>query len=295
LPDLPDRPGISHRPDLSSRPGASHASPAASPFFGSRAPARFGARSTSPTLRSGSITRQRAVEQRNLDHRRATADHLRSVGERNGNAQLDETADRMEERADEHYHRRIDRLDQRSGEADGSSEPTDSPAATDVPPPEATVALPGAERPSVRERLRRFFSLGRRRQQPATAAAPPQPNPPSQSVFERRRSIEQAKLDHRTHVAEHLRQVSQRNGNERLSQTADRMETRAQEQYGRRIQRIDELEQRIGERREGVDDAPEMTPPEAPSDQDPPSDSTTGSEPADMTLPDPPPGSTENP
>jgi hypothetical protein len=58
---------------------------------------------------------------------------------------------------------------------------------------------------------------------------------------------EQRKLDHRHRVANHLREVSERNGNEHLKQVADDMDRRAQAHYDKQMEKINQ--------KHGVDDA----------------------------------------
>ncbi len=72
---------------------------------------------TSPTEGRGDLRgrewareRQRTVAERNLDKRKSQAEHLRNISERNGNERLLDTADRMEQRGQEQYERRIDKI-----------------------------------------------------------------------------------------------------------------------------------------------------------------------------------------
>jgi hypothetical protein len=60
---------------------------------------------------------------------------------------------------------------------------------------------------------------------------------------------EQRKLDHRHRVADHLREVSDRNGNEHLKQVADDMDARAQAHYDKQMEKIN--------RKHGLDDEAE--------------------------------------
>jgi hypothetical protein len=55
--------------------------------------------------------KQLAIEQRNRDKRIAQAQHLREIGERNGNQNLIDNADRMEAFAHDHYARRVSQLE----------------------------------------------------------------------------------------------------------------------------------------------------------------------------------------
>jgi hypothetical protein len=55
--------------------------------------------------------KQLLIEQRNRDKRIAQAQHLREIGERNGNQNLLDNADRMEAFAHDHYARRVGQLE----------------------------------------------------------------------------------------------------------------------------------------------------------------------------------------
>ena len=55
--------------------------------------------------------KQLEIEQRNRDKRLAQAQHLREIGERNGNQNLLDNADRMEAFAHDHYARRVSHLE----------------------------------------------------------------------------------------------------------------------------------------------------------------------------------------
>jgi hypothetical protein len=55
--------------------------------------------------------KQLEIEQRNRDKRIAQAQHLREIGERNGNQNLLDNADRMEAFAHDHYARRVSHLE----------------------------------------------------------------------------------------------------------------------------------------------------------------------------------------
>ena len=56
--------------------------------------------------RIGPNFKQPLVEQRKFEHRKQIADQLRQIGESNGDAQLFNTADRLEEHAQLHYEKR---------------------------------------------------------------------------------------------------------------------------------------------------------------------------------------------
>ena len=59
----------------------------------------------------------------------------------------------------------------------------------------------------------------------------------SDQPWSKHQAREQRKLDHRKRVTNHLREMSDRNGNERLKQVADDMDKRAYEHYDKQMQK----------------------------------------------------------
>jgi hypothetical protein len=68
----------------------------------------------------------------------------------------------------------------------------------------------------------------------------------SEQPWLKHQAREQRKLEHRQQVADHLREVSDRNGNEHLKQVADDMDARAQAHYDKQMEKIN--------RKYGLDD-----------------------------------------
>jgi hypothetical protein len=60
----------------------------------------------------------------------------------------------------------------------------------------------------------------------------------SEQPWTKHHAREQRKLEHRQQVADHLREVSERNGNEHLKQVADDMDARAQLHYDKQMEKI---------------------------------------------------------
>jgi hypothetical protein len=103
---------------------------------------------TKPAKRSDTGDRgpwptQRQNEERKLEHRLDTADHLDQLAERNGNPRLHDTAERMRQKAYQHHEKRIAKIDskdpltpaeltQSTGDIEGLSTapPTAAPADT---------------------------------------------------------------------------------------------------------------------------------------------------------------------
>lgn len=61
------------------------------------------------------------------------------------------------------------------------------------------------------------------------------------SQVEKQSIVEKRKLEHRQQVAEHLRQIAERNGNQNLLDTAERHDEKASQHYEQRMSRINEV------------------------------------------------------
>ena len=64
--------------------------------------------------RAHSLDVQRLREQRKLAHSQDVSQRLRDISRRNGNEKLMETADRMDQRAQSHYDKRMEKIDPRN-------------------------------------------------------------------------------------------------------------------------------------------------------------------------------------
>ena len=170
---------------------------------------------------------QRLVEDRKLEHRRQIADHLREISERNGNDQLNEVADRLEQGAQEHYEKRLqninahDSLDEAFDAADapgniGQSLSDDPPDFAGNPLGELDDVVDNP--PDVASKL-----TGR------------------ENALYRQLRNEERKLAHQMQVAERLRNLSELNGDEHLLEAADRLEEKALTHYTKRLAKITEF------------------------------------------------------
>jgi hypothetical protein len=168
---------------------------------------------------------QRFNERRKLEHRLQTADHLRQNAERNGNQNLLDTADRMEARAYQHYESKMSRIDGRSG-------------VDDLPPGDSGLTgrnqqslLPSIHDSRVEDRLvdptnvRNVMDVDDALGNDAFS-------------FDRRFVNEERKLQHQLDVAQRLRDIAARNGNENLIGTAERMEQMAITRYDRQLEKL---------------------------------------------------------
>ena len=145
-------------------------------------------------------------EQRKLDHRLSVADKLRDNAARNGNQNLLDTADRMERSAYDHYDRRLNRIDGRTEDVDPFGPEPNAGRPSDLDPSWGRHDWGGD-----------FDDLSRRE------------------------LVEERKLQHQLDVAQHLRDVAARNGNENLMQTADRMQQMAIDRYQRQLAKFGEV------------------------------------------------------
>jgi hypothetical protein len=100
----------------------------------------------SPSRDTFGFDQPSANQQRILNQRLEQAEHLRQISAENGNTRLGETADRMEQNAQQrfaHQHRGLDSLQNRQS----------APSAEQSPSPEASAA----KKPSFFARLRRLW------------------------------------------------------------------------------------------------------------------------------------------
>jgi hypothetical protein len=157
------------------------------------------------TGRDRAVSVQRGNEDRKLLHRQNTAQKLRDISERNGNENLKDVAGRMDQKALDHYDKRqakIDELKQR-----------------------------GTDTPFDENELRDPFDRPLTDQQIANLD-----NPTLQQ--QHRLLNEERKLQHQLDVAQKLRDLSARNGNPNLLNTAERMELMAADRYASQLQKI---------------------------------------------------------
>jgi hypothetical protein len=155
------------------------------------------------TGRDRAVGVQRANEERKLTQRQATAQKLREISKRNGNENLNDVADRMDQKALDHYEKRqakIDQLEQRGTPFDQSelSDPLDQPLT------EQQIA--NLDDPILQQN-HRFLN-------------------------------EQRKFEHQMQVAQRLRQIAARNGNPNLVNTAARMEQMAANRFASQFAKI---------------------------------------------------------
>jgi hypothetical protein len=166
-------------------------------------------------------------EQRKLEHRRQIADHLREISERNGNQQLQDVADRFEAQAQEHYDKRLEKLnglnetlgDEASGVAG------DAPGGDDGFGDAASTSNQFADAARNADAARKL--TGR------------------ENALQRQLRNEERILNQRMEAAERLRQLAAQSGDLQLLEAAERLESTALSHYEQRLTKISEFQQRF--------------------------------------------------
>jgi hypothetical protein len=143
---------------------------------------------------------QRQNEMRKLNHRLETADHLDRLAERNGNPRLHDTAERMRQKAFEHYEKRLAMIDTKG--------------------PQVSAAMP--ENSWVESEL------------PAEPASTAAADPWASRLAEDRRE-----LLRRLDASQELLKWAEQNGSDQLRAAASRMEQQALQQFYDRLGDLD--------------------------------------------------------
>lgn len=167
--------------------------------------------------RQHSLDVQRRNEERILKHRQQVADQLRDIAVENGNTQLLDTADRMEQNALDHYNRRIEKI---NNQLEPVADPISTPPA-DGSPADAASDAPGAA---------------------ADSGTSADHTHPETSALQEDLLNDTRALDRRMDTARRLRTLAHRNGNPRLSRAAERIEQSAIRNFEHRMQRVDALQ-----------------------------------------------------
>jgi hypothetical protein len=157
------------------------------------------------TGRDNALQVQRNNELRKLEHRQNTAQKLREISERNGNENLLDTADRMDQKALDHFEKRQAKIDEFAQR--GENTPLDN---NDL--------LDPLDKPLTEEQISKLTD----------------PNLQQQH----RLLNEERKLEHQLDIAQKLRDLSAKNGNPNLINTAERMEQMAADRYAKQIEKI---------------------------------------------------------
>jgi hypothetical protein len=173
---------------------------------------------------------QRANEERKLNHRLGVADKLDRLADANGNENLRSTAERMRQKAHDHYDKRLAKIDSKSPLVnDGDGLPGEFPEQGELlPDPPAELVNPGFPDP------------------PTSAPDAGRKLTGRENALSRQLFNEERKLTHQTELAERLRAIAEEQGDAALLETADRLEQQALDRFEKRMDAIGDFRQRHG-------------------------------------------------
>lgn len=171
-----------------------------------------------------------AREQRKLDHRKQVANHLREISDRNGNEHLKQVADDMEQRAQAHYDKQIERIKQKydlddtitdTGAVENSA---DNPLGDESNTLDDSSEVINGTNNSTDEVARKL--TGR------------------ENALLRQLRNEERKLAKRMEEVERMREMAEQAGDEEMLQSADRLEQWAMDHFDQRMSQITEFQER---------------------------------------------------
>jgi hypothetical protein len=197
----------------------------------------------SHTGNSPEYDKWRATQERRLQHRRQVAEHLRQVADRNGNQNLRDVADRMDQQAQEHYDKQMRK---RYGEL-----PADEDLPGDDVPDEE---LPADESPRVDSPIEELPT-----DEPGTVDTAGEAPEPGNAIPQVRQKLtgrqnalyrqwrnEERKLAKSLAAAERLRELAETASDPTLLQSAERLEQAALDRYTSRMEKVWDFQERFG-------------------------------------------------
>ena len=170
--------------------------------------------------------RHQLREQRKLDHSQKVANHLRQVSDQNGNEQLKQVADDMDQRSQAHYDQQMEKIRQKYGLEDSFGQPGDMPAS----PLDESLGDAGS-------------SLGGGNDAVSDVA---QKLTGRENALARQLRNEQRKLDKRLGMVDQMREVASANGDQAMLDNADRLEEWANNHFDQRMEQITDFQDRHG-------------------------------------------------
>lgn len=182
-----------------------------------------------------SFEAQRRYEERELARQVDRAAHLRQINEQTGNRQLIDIVNRLEQRALEHYKQQLDRINEQERRTQPPATlATEQDALADAPLVsilKSRTTTANSPPPTTADSSWSTFA-------PRPQPRPTRANPSRTSDHISQQLVKEQKvLQQRLNAADRLREVHNGpNGNERLSESADRMEQRAWERFEQRVQ-----------------------------------------------------------
>jgi hypothetical protein len=177
-------------------------------------------------------TKHQTREQRKLEHRQQVADRLREVSASNGNEHLKQVADDMDERAQAHYDKQIEKINQKYGLEDAATDPDAPEDVADNPLDSADESLDDSDE-FFNETNDNVDELTRKLTGTENAAA-------------RKLRNEMRNMTRRMEAVERMRALGEDTGNESMLQAADRLEQQALDHFHQRMAKIGEFRQRHG-------------------------------------------------
>ncbi len=177
-------------------------------------------------------TKHQAREQRKLEHRQQVADHLREVSDRNGNEHLKQVADDMDERAQAHYDKQIEKINQKYGLDDATADPDAPEDVADNPLDGADESLDDSDE-FFNETNDNVDELTRKLTGTENAAA-------------RQLRNEMRNMTRRMEAVERMRAIAEETGDDSMLQAADRLEKQALDHFHQRMTKLGEFRQRHG-------------------------------------------------
>jgi ribosomal protein L18E len=214
---------------------------------------------------------QRLNEQRKLDHRRKIADHLREMSKTSGNEHLNDVADRLDKKAQEHYDKRMEKLNSRDGVSDDADDALagadDAPGGT---PSDTDDALADIDDPSApADNTLADTGDAPADDAPADDALSDADESPGddmldgdaptgdqiedvarkltgrENALDRQLRNEERKFNQRMEAVDRLRQLAEQTGDSQFLDAAERLESAALDHYEQRLAKITEFQQRF--------------------------------------------------
>ena len=217
-----------------SRPGKTQSGGSRKPTFDRSV--RRGATTDNLTGGNQPWSKDHAREQRKLDHRKQVADRLRKISEQNGNEHLKQVADDMDQRAQSHYDKQMEKIKQKYGLDDEDVATGDAGDADEVANELADAATdaddatngPGGALDNADDALsdeaRKL--TGR------------------ENALYRQLRNEERKLAQRMEAVERMRQLAEQAGDDGMLQAADQLEDWAISHFDQRMAQITDFQQR---------------------------------------------------
>jgi hypothetical protein len=166
-------------------------------------------------------SKHQARELQKYDHRKQVADHLREISDRNGNEQLKQVADDMDLRAQTHYDKQMDKINQKYGLDDTFADNRLGAEGNALDDPGEVLSGNDKALDEVARKL-----TGR------------------ENALYRQMQNEQRKLAKRMEAVDRMRQMAQQSGDDGMLQEADRLDEWATNHFDQRMAQITNFQQR---------------------------------------------------